>query len=266
MKLLRTSTFARTLAVCAPTAAAGALASLMGESRLAVKTHRARQWFSGAVVLAVAALIALPHPAGAAGVPINQSHDARELTASADFSSTDGCIETFAGVLASDIGPGSSDFGGDSGSIVNFFEARVDTCNNDALLEVLNNRVPIPDSDFQIADDLSSASLNTTVAVQDDISGDTFNLAMHLDWTATGASTHVHHAIPATPNQDRVTFVGGAVGTERSAQAVGSINDGTTEFAPGPSDEAHLFSGEERGKIIILGPGRTCCGSEPPAV
>ena len=235
MKLLRTSTFARTSAVCAPTAVA-----------------------CGAVVLAAAALMVLPHPAGAAGVPINQSHDAREQFASADFSSTAGCIETFGGVSATDVGPGSSDFGGGTGSLVNFFAARLDTCT-DTLLEVLNNRVPIPDSDFQIADDLSSASLNTTVAVQDDISGATFNLAMHVDWTATGPPTHIHEADPATPNPDHVTFVAGTVGTERSGQAVGTMNDGTTEFAPNPSDEARLFSGEDRFKILILGPGRTCC-------
>jgi hypothetical protein len=228
----------------------------MGDLRLALKAHPSSLWFFGAAVLAAATLMALPRPAGAAGVPINQSHDASELLAKADFSSTSGCIETFGGVGATDVGPGSSDFGGGAGSLVNFFAARIDTCT-DTLLEVLNNRVPIPDSDFQIADDLSSASLNTTVAVQDDVSGATFNLAMHLDWTATGPATHVHDAFPATPNPDHVTVVAGVVGTDQPAQAVGTMSDGTTEFAPNPSDEADLFSGEERFKIIILGPGRT---------
>ena len=230
----------------------------MRDSRLALKAHRLSLWVFGAAVLAASTLMALPRPAVAAGVPINQSHEAKVISARADFSSTSGCIENFGAAKAEDIGPGSSEFGGRGGSLVDFFAARVDTCT-ETLLEVLNDRVPIPDSDFQIAKDLSSASLNTTVEVEDQVSGTTVNLAMHLDWTATGPPTHEHAASPATPNPERVTFVGGHVGTSRPGQAVGTMNDGTTEFAPNPSVEARLFSGEERFKILILGPGRTCC-------
>jgi hypothetical protein len=55
-----------------------------------------------------------------------------------------------------------------------------------------HNRLQIPDRDFTVKGNLTSATLNTTVPVYDEINGRMLNLVVSMTWTANGEQERFH--------------------------------------------------------------------------
>src|SRR5262249_32672552 len=130
------------------------------------------------------ALVVLILPAT---VLAGDSFNFRGPTADASFSSTSGCLLTDVFVFANDgrlhdpPGPGTPS----SVAEVNIFQ--FDSCSGIQLMAAFG-QASLAAADFQVARGLNSATLNTTVQVFDFISGNTVNVDLALNWTATGDS------------------------------------------------------------------------------
>ena len=89
-----------------------------------------------------------------------------------------------------------------------------------------------------IANNLSSASLSTTIGLFDFISGNNLNVTVNLNWTGTG---DVQHGTSATHyNANGTTIISVAHGAFRSGQASGTVSDGMTNYTPLPDNSATL--------------------------
>lgn len=92
---------------------------------------------------------------------------------------------------------------------------------------------PLADQEFQvIGKNLDSAELNATLPCFDFVSMSSFNVDVDINWTAIGEpireSGNSHFRTPGFIVNSRFT------GTSRSAEAMGSVSDGATNFTPDP--------------------------------
>jgi hypothetical protein len=207
---------------------------------------------AASLLLLAAAVLLLVLSAPAQAVTLELHHGKTE-SADADFFSTSGCIDTGAFVAADDILVGTDQRLGvkqvsvpkDQAADVFLGIFRFDHCTNTDLTDAFEPAIPIPGADFQIADDLSSASLNTTVTVHDFVTDTDLSAAVDVNWTATGAATREGGVgfKETFPGRDPFIIRIGDTGTRRDAQAAGSVTVGGENFTPDPTVEASLFSG-----------------------
>jgi hypothetical protein len=160
-------------------------------------------------------------------------------SADAYFSTVDatGCIDTDVYVFANrgkeQNPPGAPGFQ----SSANLWLSQYDTCTSTQLLGA-NGFTSLGDQDFQVDNGLNAATLNSTINVYDYISGATFDVAISLNWSATGPvskgswSSHYHSGKCIT--QYRST------GSWRPAQASGAVTVGATNYTPQASQGASL--------------------------
>jgi len=183
----------------------------------------------------VVAMFSQPINASAADVFKFKGH-----SASAFFSSIDpsGCINTGGSVFAFENithslpGPGSSS----ADILIDLFQ--FDFCT-DTLLLSASNIAPAENVDFQVAGNLTSATVHAIVPVYDNVSETTFNVTVDLTWTSTSSLGH-------QSSHYKVNFQGCHVNLKnnsafRFAEASGSVSDGTMNFTPSPSTEATIF-------------------------
>ena len=113
-----------------------------------------------------------------------------------------------------------------------------DVCTDTPLHYAYGTTSPLSEGAFQMSNKLSSASLNTTITLFDELSGDTFDVDVNLAWTASGSPTRSHDVThtrtPGCKTNSHIT------GYTNPAQAAGSISDGTTNFTQVTSDLAFL--------------------------
>ena len=216
------------------------------KARLRTSAVAASLFFAAGVLLLV-----LSAPAQAVALEL---HHAKPKSADADFETTSGCIDTGVFVAAEDLLVATDQGGGekqvrvpkDHASDLFLGLFRFNHCTNTDVTTAFESAIPIPDADFQIADDLSAASLNTTVTVHDDVTNADLSVALDVDWTATGPVTREGglQLKDTFPGQNPFVIRIGDTGTRRDAQAVGSVTVGAENLTPDPSVEASLFSGE----------------------
>lgn len=155
-------------------------------------------------------------------------------TSSADafFSSVDpsGCIETFVWIFAGE----QSSEPGQAGLIMRQY----DSCTFTDLMDAYGSTL-LADTEFQVAPNVRSATLETTVNIYDYVSGSSFDVFVDLTWTGTGIRNRY------TENSQWHDHMCREIlhwhGVSRTAQASGTISDGQTDFAPAPSLEATLY-------------------------
>jgi hypothetical protein len=162
----------------------------------------------------------------------------RGQEAVAAFSSTSGCIVTDAFVAAMDAdvkaSPGRAEPDSRSFAIVSQYDRCTDTHLLDAFGETL-----LPPAAFVISK-LESATLNTTLQVFDQVSGNSVPLSVNVTWTAGDGTSRVKDHYQFKSSTFTVNAKFNAI--SRDAEAQGSISDGVTNFAPQPAVVAMLNS------------------------
>ena len=153
-------------------------------------------------------------------------------SAEAFFSSVDpsGCITTFVWVFAGE--PSSEP--GQAGLIIR----QCDACTFTQVLDAYGS-AELADLEFQVAPNLASATLETTVNIYDYVSGLSFDVYVDLTWTGIG--TPNRYTSNSQWHDRNCHEISHHHGVSRTAEASGTISDGQTDFAPAPSVEARLY-------------------------
>jgi hypothetical protein len=180
----------------------------------------------GWIVALIAAVFVLP-----VSLLAGDNYNFRGSTADAYFSSTDssGCMFTDVYIFASaerlhdPPGPPTPS----ATASVSIYQ--YDSCSGVQLMAAYGGAT-LPKEDLRMATQLNSATLNTNIAVFDYVSGNTLNVSLDLNWTATGAPVNQkdHYHLRAPGFVQNVQYSG----TFRPAQASGSVSDGVTNFTP----------------------------------
>ena len=184
-----------------------------------------------AVVSLALVLMALALPARAAGVE-TQHVKFKGQTAQAQFSSTQGCVQTDVFVVASD-GLAKLDPGGpEAVSGGETFISQFDVCTQTQLRTAFGFAVLAPD-EFQIDQQFTAASLTATIEVSDSVSGASFPVHVSVRWTGFGDTFRDAY----TTHEEEPGFKVNSYfdGTFRQATASGTVSDGTTNFTPEPA-------------------------------
>jgi hypothetical protein len=182
-------------------------------------------------------------------VSANEIFKFRGESVNAFFTNTDGCIETSVFVAATQGASQSPPGPGSPVSQVVLFISQFDLCAGERLVSA-ESVSTVPEADFQVAKMLGQATLNTTVTVTDFASDPpaSFDVFIDLTWTGVGAlsrqSNNSHFKSPGCIIHNRFH------GTSRTAEASGSVSDGTMNYTPGPSVEAFIMSANS-GTLII---------------
>lgn len=103
--------------------------------------------------------------------------------------------------------------------------------------------------EFQIDKMLTTATLNTTIEVFDEVSGTSFPVDIGVSWTGVGATTTQkdHFQIHGPDFKVNSRFMG----TFRDATASGTVSDGTTNFTPESAVFADMGS-VKQGEVDII--------------
>lgn len=168
--------------------------------------------------------------------------------AEAFFSSVDetGCVVTDVFVAAVD--GRSKEAGTPEVSSQAFpFISRFDQCTGTQLLAAEGFPI-LAEPEFQIDRRLTTATLETTIEVFDFVSGTSFPVDVSVSWEGTGDRVRVkdHSQVKAPGFKLNARFDA----TFRSAEASGTIWDGTTNFTPEPAVFADMAS-VKVGELIV---------------
>ena len=169
---------------------------------------------------------------------------------SAFFTNTDGCIETSVfvaateGVIQSPPGPGSPV------TEVALLIFQFDVCSETRLVSA-EAVTSVPEADFQVSKKLEQAILNTTVTVTDFAADPqaSFDVFINLTWTASGPLSHQNNN--SNFNNHGCNIHNRFHGTSRTAEASGSVSNGTMNYTPQPSVEAFIMSANNG--VVIIG-------------
>jgi len=171
-------------------------------------------------------------PCRSAAAPGQTSHfQFKGLAAGAFFDSVAGCVETSAAITAVNnriktVGPP----GTTPSAFVSLMQ--FDNCSFTTLLSAFGS-TDLPPGAFQIKKDLTTATLNTSIDVFDEVSNTTFPVDISVSWTGTGTVTvSLSHNIFTAPGF-RENFM--STGTSRPATASGSVTALGTNFSPSPA-------------------------------
>jgi hypothetical protein len=138
------------------------------------------------------------------------------------FNSFEGCIQTTVIVFANEDTAKQGGF--ESG--VNLYIGQYDTCAGGAPLVDASGVASLDDAAFQADAKLTSATLNTTLDVFDNVSNAPITVDVNLIWTGVGdigsGKSNSHYDAPGC----KYHFTSN--GTFRSAQASGSVSYGGT--------------------------------------
>jgi hypothetical protein len=200
---------------------------------------------------ALALTIFLQHGAARAGG--GGAFNFQGPSAIANFASIDaaGCVRTDVMVIGSDTVSQNEPGPSTAHSFASITVSKYDVCNGVQLLFAYGSAAPLSDSAFQVSSRLDSATLNARAQMFDEVSGSNFDLDVHLTWTGSGSvSRSITHSNLHSPD---CMVNSRSNGTTRTAQAVGSISDGLTDFTPEPSYE---------GSIVMVRSGTVTVGCD----
>ena len=158
--------------------------------------------------------------------------------ATAQFGTSSGCIHSAVFVAAADRRIKQL-----SGSIISDAWASVtilqyNYCEYELLFYAAGYTLPLSEEEFQISPQLDSARLTTKVHLFEQVSGTSFDVDVDITWVGAGPITHVH-------DNNHIQDVGCIINTRlegksRTAEASGTVSDGTTNFTPEPDVLARL--------------------------
>jgi hypothetical protein len=161
------------------------------------------------------------------------------LGANASFSSIDGCIRTNVDVFTAEAVRQTIPASREPFSSVTLYISQYNECESIELLAAEGVK-ELAGSDLQISSKLEWAALNTTVTIQDSLTGDRFDVSIDLTWTGIAPVTREHVNFQLGDKTCRTHSRGRA--TMRAAETIGSVSNGTTNFTPQPSLGANLIS------------------------
>jgi len=181
-------------------------------------------------------VLSLPATAWAANV-----FNLQQGIAYANFSSTAGCISTDVTVIGveatSHFPPTQRALG--STAYVSIIQS--DVCTTFEVLRIAERLVDIADQEFKISNNLSTATLNTTVPLHDFVTGTDFPVLVNLMWTRTGSLNRA--------NQHSYQLIAGcktifhSQGISAPTEVTGSVSEGVTNYTPEPAIFSNLSSG-----------------------
>lgn len=192
---------------------------------------------SAITILSLGIMVLSPGSVSAASAKVTVENMRGSLV-NASFSTTDGCIQTDTFVTAN----GSTDQllpgRGTRTDIaaVNIF--RYDSCTDTVLLDAVGQAGALPAGDLQVARQLDSASLHTTIAVTDIDTGDAFDVDVDVDWLGTSDITR--DDVNSNDKFGGCHVLNRWKGSGRDAVASGSVSDGVTSFTPSASQSAEI--------------------------
>lgn len=168
--------------------------------------------------------------------------------AEASFHSTDasGCIETIVSITAVDrrVKDDGAPSQLESGAIATVIQR--DVCSGTQLTFAVGTAELAAEA-FQI-DQLDSATLNTSITVQDFVSGSSFAVGVSLSWQATADPARVRdHFLIQEPG---LTVNSRTDGTGRAGTVAGTVTDGTTNFTPEPG--VGLLGVAKAGEVVVV--------------
>jgi hypothetical protein len=167
-------------------------------------------------------------------------------TAQAEFSSTQGCVQTVVYVLASD-GRFKTDPGGpEAASGGEVYVLQDEVCTHTRLVDAFGFAALAPD-EFQIDGQLTAARLTATIQVSDRTSGTSFPVHVSVRWTGFG-DTFSRDERYRRDEEPGVWVNFHLNGTFRQASASGTVADGATNLTPEP---ALLTEGTRLGSIKV---------------
>jgi hypothetical protein len=200
--------------------------------------------------LLISLMIALATFMEHSSVSANEIFKFRGESVNAFFTNTYGCIETSVFVAATQGASQSPPGPGSPVSQVVLFISQFDLCAGERLVSA-ESVSTVPEADFQVAKKLEQATLNTTVTVTDFASDSpaTFDVFIDLTWTGIGSLSRQSN------NSHFITPLGCIInnrfhGISRTAEATGSVSDGTMNYTPQPSTEAFILSANTGTAII----------------
>jgi hypothetical protein len=198
--------------------------------------------------VAVLLLVSLGSPGGADTTAARFS--VKGDTAVAEFQTinpTNTCIHYFVSVVAADLMQRTSP----GGPTPNVGTVLVATLQDDCLgVTLFVGSGQAAQQSFQVAHNLSTATLTTTVSLLDVITGLSYTFDVDLTWTALG---------PPAPHHDTETFQDKEAGiliqtqlrgTQVDAQATGTVVGLGQNFTPQPSSSAELLA-QNDGTVVI---------------
>jgi hypothetical protein len=169
--------------------------------------------------------------------------------AEADFDSVDpsGCVETF--VFVEGVNGTVKETGHPAASSTAVIVIdQFDFCTSTETLFAVGETT-LAAGEFQIDKMLTTATLNATIEVFDEVSGTSFPVDISVSWAGFGASTTQkdHFQIHGPDFKVNSRFMG----TFRDATASGTVSDGTTNFTPEPAVFADMGS-VKQGEVDII--------------
>ena len=209
-----------------------------------------------AVPLLLAGVVMIT-PALAANGPSQPEVDKYAVTnAEASWVSFDetGCVETAVTVGGSDWKlvrkPAGSPADAFAFSGVSILILKYDYCTETWLM-IAEGFADIDARSLQIRGLLNSARLTTTLTAHDELSGNSFDVFVDLTWVGIGpVDQSVEHFQFRCPNPRTSIH---QIERFRSAQASGTISDGTQNYAPNASDSGLMWEAKF-GSVAILRP------------
>jgi hypothetical protein len=145
----------------------------------------------------------------------------------ADFTETDGCLETDVFVTA------NSGVEQDLPNTTHYAIAAVDifqynSCTATTVLDATGQVDSLPAGAFQVSNQLDQASLNAVLPASDLVSGSTFDITVNVQWTGTSDITRSHS------NTNEVYpgchIINRWKGSGRDANASGTVAGGGTDL------------------------------------
>ena len=204
------------------------------------------------VVMVLALLTALVMAVPAMGQS-KESVRYKGRLAEAGFSSVQGCVGTEVFVTAQDPKKRRGSQNTPSEASVSIF--RFDACapepgpegpGSESLLTAAFGMTTLGANDFVVDKDLGTAALDTSVRMQDQVSGNSFIVNVDLSWRATAAPRPFKERY--SYETTGFSFSGRVKGVARTAIASGSVAGGNVLYATGTSDFARLLSINSRTK------------------
>ncbi|WP_152412729.1 hypothetical protein [Nitrolancea hollandica] len=188
-------------------------------------------------LLIVLAILSLPVAvlAGHMATEAAQVDHFRREEATAAFSSTAGCIRTDVDVFAI---TGHDQHASNATNSLNDGHVTLnqfDTCKGREVLHAEGHTALGP-SDFKTDRNLKSATLNTTVPLIEEDTGEKFDVTIHVTWNGNGGVKHdtARARVPRSLNTILTNIQG------RTGAATGSVIRDGTNLTPEPSTFARL--------------------------
>jgi hypothetical protein len=193
---------------------------------------------------------------GVLGMAAPVTADARDVThirgqaGHTTFQSQDGCISNYVEVYFTEIETRSLPQRPRAASnVATIFIQQWDDCRQTMLIWAAGYDIPLLEGAVQVANNLSSATLNASLELVDYTSYTPVTADVHLTWMATdqSAKPSFYHTTSHIPGY---TYNYHATGKTRTAQVSGSVSVGSVDYTPIPTSDGE-FGTEIGGEVTI---------------